>query len=148
MLPSILKEPLKHNKSAEKQCHNSELKVVWKKEWQKSPHTLQLKQINSSLPSNKFLKLTSNSNISWKGARWLYQIHTNHFPLNVYLHRFKRMESASCPTCGHHIKNLQHFLLHCLALFTQKMDNGLQKNTKRQETHKLNPGEQKHNRYN
>lgn len=34
-------------------------------------------------------------------------------PLNEYLHRFKKVDSANCPACGHHTETAQHFLLEC-----------------------------------
>ncbi|KAH8996799.1 hypothetical protein EDB92DRAFT_1769756, partial [Lactarius akahatsu] len=46
---------------------------------------------------------------------WLYQIRVGHFPLNAYLHRFKRADSPSCLACGHHTESAQHFLLDCPA---------------------------------
>ena len=114
-LPRMLRKLLKQNKSAAKQSHNSKLKVAWHKEWQKSPKAWKLKHIDPSLPLPKFLKLTSNPEISRKGASQLYQTRTGHFPLNAYLHRFKRTESASCSACGHSNETPQHFILNCLA---------------------------------
>ena len=38
-----------------------------------------------------------------------------HVPLNAYLHRFKRKESAQCPACGARKETPQHFLLECPA---------------------------------
>jgi hypothetical protein len=114
-LPKILKRPLKHNKSAAKQEHKKKLNNVWNREWKKSPHTHRTKHMDSSLPLSKFLKLISDPNISRKGASWLYQLRSGHIPLNAYLHRFKRAESASCPACGHHNETTQHFLLDCPA---------------------------------
>ena len=112
-LPKPLKKALKHNKSVAKQCHNSKLKQAWNREWQKSPRAQRLKLIDPSLPSPKFLKLTSDPDISRKGASWLFQLRIGHFPLNAYLHRIKRAENASCPACGHHKETPQHFLLDC-----------------------------------
>jgi hypothetical protein len=66
-----------------------------------------------SLLSSKFLKLISDSEISRKGASWLYQLRSGSFPRNAYLHRFKKAESASCPACGNHNETTQHFLLDC-----------------------------------
>ena len=34
---------------------------------------------------------------------------------SAYPHRFKRSVSASCPACGYHSENAQHFLLDCPA---------------------------------
>ncbi|KAF8264458.1 hypothetical protein EI94DRAFT_1593125, partial [Lactarius quietus] len=46
---------------------------------------------------------------------WLFQLCTGHFPLNVYLFRFKRTENAHCPACGHPNETPQHFILNCPA---------------------------------
>lgn len=47
--------------------------------------------------------------------RTIHEQASYHFPLNAYLHRFKRSDSASCPACGFHTENAQHFLLDCPA---------------------------------
>jgi len=114
-LPKALKKPLKYNKSAAKQHFKTGLKLTWREEWSKSPRIERLKHIDPSLPSQNFLKLTSDPKISRKGASWLYQLRTGHFPLNAYLHRFKRTDSAQCPACGYHSENPQHFILDCPA---------------------------------
>ena len=114
-LPKTLRKKLKHNKSVAKQCHKTKLKHAWSREWHKSPCAKRLKHIDSSLPLSKFLKLTSNPDISRQGASWLYQLQTGHFLLNIYLHRFKRADSTSCPACGYHNKTPHHFLLDCPA---------------------------------
>ena len=114
-LPKILKKPLKHNKLAAKQEHKKQIKIAWSREWQKSLRAHRTKNIDASLPSLKFIKLISDLDISRKGASWLYQLRSGHIPLNAYLHRFKRVESASCPACGHHNETTQHYLLDCPA---------------------------------
>ena len=63
----------------------------------------------------KFVKLTSDPDISRKGASWLFQLRTGHFPLNAYLFRFKRSVNAHCPACSHPNETPQHFLLDCPA---------------------------------
>jgi ribonuclease HI len=114
-LPKILKKPLKYSKSAAKQEYKTRLMNTWRKEWSKSPRAHRLKHIDSSLPSSKFLKLTSDPKIPRKGTSWLFQLRTGHLPLNVYLHRFKRVDSAHCPACGFHAESPQYFLLDCPA---------------------------------
>jgi ribonuclease HI len=112
-LPKTLKKPLKYNKSAAKQAHNTKLKDTWNKAWHKSPRMQKSKLIDSTIPSQKFLKLINDPDISRKGASWLFQLRTGHIPLNAYLHRFKRTESAKCPACRYHNETPQHFLLNC-----------------------------------
>ncbi len=114
-LPKTLKKPRTLNKSAAKQHFKSALKNIWSKEWSDSPRADKAKCIDPTLPSNKFLKLISETDLSRKGASWLFQMRVGHFPLNAYLFRFKRTDSASCPACGHHTKSIQHFLLDCPA---------------------------------
>jgi ribonuclease HI/exonuclease III len=114
-LPRLLKKPLKHNKSAAKQAHKKKLKNAWSKDWNKSPRAKRTKFFDSTVPSTKFIKLISDPNISRKGASWLFQLRTGHFPLNEYLYRFKRAESASCPACGFHTETPQHYILDCPA---------------------------------
>ena len=98
LLPRMLRKPLKQNKSAAKQAHNSKLKVEWRRGWQIPPRAQRLKHIDSSLPSSKFLKLTSNPDISRKGASWLYQIRMGHFPLH-YANDCQATINT-CRTCG------------------------------------------------
>jgi hypothetical protein len=93
----------------------TKLKDTWNKAWHKSPRMQKSKLIDSTIPSQKFLKLINDPDISRKGASWLFQLHTGHIPLNAYLHRFKRTESAKCPACGYHNETPQHFLLNCPA---------------------------------
>ena len=115
LLPRILKKQLKFNKSAAKQAHKAKLKRTWQKEWLNTPRANRLKHIDPSMPSLKFVKLISSPDISRKGASWLFQLRTGHIPLNAYLFRFKRAESAHCPACGHPNETPQHFLLDCPA---------------------------------
>ena len=45
----------------------------------------------------------------------MYQLCSGHIPLNAYLHRFKLVKSAQCPTSGAPRETLQHFVLECPA---------------------------------
>ena len=114
-LPKILKKTLKYNKSAAKQHYNIKLNNIWRREWATAPCARRLNHIDPTLPSSKFLKLTSDPKLSRKGMSWLFQLRTGHFPLNAYLHRFKHTETVHCPACGHHTETPQHFLLDCPA---------------------------------
>ena len=71
--------------------------------------------IDPSLPSRKFIKLISNTKISRADANKIFQLLSGHVPLNAYLHRFKRKNSAQCPACGALKETPQHFLLECPA---------------------------------
>ena len=45
----------------------------------------------------------------------MFQLRSGHIPLNAYLFRFKKKESAQCPACGASKETPQHFLLECPA---------------------------------
>ena len=60
-------------------------------------------------------ELISDDNLSRNDASRIFQLRAGHVPLNEYLERFKRMDSAQCPACGHPRENVQHFLKDCPA---------------------------------
>jgi hypothetical protein len=50
----------------------------------------------------------------------LTQLRTEHIPLNAYLKRFKKRESAKCGECGEEDETVDHYLLHCKAYRVQR----------------------------
>ena len=114
-LPKILKKPLKRSKSAALQEEGTVRKERWRQDWIELPRYAKFKHIDLSLPSHRFLKLTSNPKISRADASKIFQLRSGHVPLNAYLHWFKRKESMQCPACGTQKETLQHFLLECPA---------------------------------
>ena len=80
-----------------------------------SPRYAKFKHIYPTLPSRRFIKLMNNPKFSRADAKKIFQLRSGHVPLNAYLHRFKRKDSAQCPTCGALKEIAQHFLLECPA---------------------------------
>lgn len=111
----LLRKPLKQNKSALKQDKRSRLKTHWVQEWRVSPRYNKIKAIDTSLPSNKFLKLISDDRLSRTDISRICQLRTGHIPLNTYLKRIGRATDASCPACGHPKEDVRHFLVDCPA---------------------------------
>jgi len=70
-------------------------------------------KIDSTTPLAKLHKMLSNMKLSQVAASRLAQLHLQHFPLNKYLHRFKRTDKSNCPACGKDKETIAHFLLHC-----------------------------------
>ena len=68
---------------------------------------------DSSTPSNRFLKAISSENIMRSTASLISQLRLTHVPLNSYLKRFKRADSARCLACGADKETIEHFLLFC-----------------------------------
>ena len=113
-LPPCLRKPLGHSLSAIRQAHNKNLKFKWTAEWIKSPRYQRLYFKDLLTPhSQSYLKYISNEDLSRKNASTIFQLRTGHVPLNYYLHRFKTVESAQCPACGHPKETPKHYLLHC-----------------------------------
>jgi ribonuclease HI len=114
-LPKLLRKQLKTSKSASIAAAAAERKKRWRREWIASPRYAKFKHFDPTLPSRNFIKLISNTKISRADASKIFQMRSGHAPLNAYLHRFKRKESAQCPACGAPKETPQHFLLECPA---------------------------------
>ena len=114
-LPPLLRKTLKSNKSALRQNKKETLKKRWQQEWDASNRAAKYRSMGFSSPSSKFIKLISDENLSRNDASRIFQLRTGHVPLNAYLERFKRADSAQCPACGHPRENAQHFLMDCPA---------------------------------
>jgi len=112
-LPRYLRRPLTINSSAVKQKNNVDTKRRWTKEWRNSKRGKIIAQSVKKTPSAHYLHSISSHNISRKSASLVTQILTEHLPLNVYLKRFNKVNSTSCPACGAARETVRHFLLTC-----------------------------------
>ena len=112
-LPKYLRKSLLTNPSAVKKAHNDRLKHKWTTIWRQSARGRKMHQIDSTTPSNKFLKAISSTNITRSTASLISQLRLTHIPLNSYLKRFKRADNARCPACGADKETIVHFLLLC-----------------------------------
>ncbi|KAH8996798.1 hypothetical protein EDB92DRAFT_1762167, partial [Lactarius akahatsu] len=56
-LPRLLKKPLTDQQIGSQTKVQKRIKDAWKKEWSSSPRADRLKRFDSTIPSNKFLKL-------------------------------------------------------------------------------------------
>ncbi|KAH9886250.1 hypothetical protein C8Q73DRAFT_839981 [Cubamyces lactineus] len=63
------------------------------------------------MPSKNFAGLTAK--LRRRHAALLIQFRTNHVPLQAYLMRIGKADSAACPTCGAAAETVAHFLLAC-----------------------------------
>jgi hypothetical protein len=110
--PKVLKG-LPYSKSALALTHTRLLKTAATKNWKRSLRYARIKDVNDSMPSSRFRKLTSK--IPRKHASLLFQLRSHHAPLAKHLHRLKKSESPLCPCCGSHEETVEHFLHHCPA---------------------------------
>jgi len=113
LIPTYLRKPLLMNPSAIKRAYSDRIKNKWNNTWRKSKRGGKMHQIDTSTPSNKFLKAISTPNLSRRSTSLISQLRLTHIPLNSYLEQFKRADSARCPTCGADNKTIGHFLFDC-----------------------------------
>ena len=113
LLPPYLKKPLLTNPSAIKRAYNDILKSEWTNAWRRSERGRRMLKIDNSTPSKKFLGAISTQDITRSSASLISQLRLTHIPLNGYLKRFKRTDSARCPACGADEETITHFLLLC-----------------------------------
>jgi len=113
LLPPYLRKTLLINLAALKMAHHTELKKEWKNGWNNSTQGKALAQINETMPSTQFVKAISNPKLSRDIASKIAQLRLMHIPLNRYLKRIWRVDSARCPACRADEENITHYLLNC-----------------------------------
>ena len=114
-LPPYLCKTLGYSCSAMCQAHNEKIKRQWVNSWTGSPRYQRSRYQDRLTPySQKYLKYISSNDILRKTASLIFQLRVGHAPINQYLHRFKKIESPSCPACRHPKETVEHFLIHCL----------------------------------
>ena len=114
-LPAYLRKPLLTNPAAVKRAYHDALKARWAEEWKGSPRGRRTIRIDHSTPSKGFLGTISQSELSRKAASRIVQLRLAHAPVNQYLKRIGRVDSARCPACGAEEETIEHLLLACPA---------------------------------
>ena len=112
-LPPYLRKPLLINPAAVKRDHHEDLKKRWKRDWLATARGQKAARIDGTTPSKKFLKTVSQTEFSCVDASRIAQLRLGHAPVNKYLKRMRRVDSARCPACGDDEETPEHFLLHC-----------------------------------
>ena len=113
-LPKYIRKKLKLSVSALRQANNKERNEAWKKEWMASKSYTRLRTKDTENPvCQKFITLTSDHRIPRRMASLIFQLRVGHVPLNKYLHRFKKVDNASCPACSDPHESVEHYLLQC-----------------------------------
>jgi RNase H len=111
--PAFLQRGLPTSISAIKQEINKSTKKWTKAWWMSSPRYKKLKNIDPSLPSDKFQKITSNLNR--RQASILTQLRTGHIPLNKHLYTIHKANTPHCPqdSCYNATEDIYHYLFTC-----------------------------------
>ena len=111
-LPKILRKPLPASVSALRQESKSKIQKRWARQWKTSPRYHQMRALDKTTPSKKWLKLVSS--LSRSQASIILQLRTGRIGLNKFLHRIKRADTPLCPSCNDNsIETINHFLFEC-----------------------------------
>jgi hypothetical protein len=111
-LPPFLRKRLPGSISAIRQDFTARLQKRWKRRWKTSPPYHNLKSIDNSAPSKKYIKLVRD--LDRGQSSLLTQLRTGHIGLNQHLFRIRRSETPSCPNCqGITVESIKHYLLDC-----------------------------------
>ncbi|KAJ6619907.1 hypothetical protein B0H10DRAFT_1628135, partial [Mycena sp. CBHHK59/15] len=109
--PSYRDSTLPLSRSAWKQQFMAQLKQRVAEEWRRSSRNHRIRRFDPSLPSSKYLDLTTR--MPRKLAVIVLQLRIGHTILNKHLHRIKRADTPVCPACHREDKSVLHYLLHC-----------------------------------
>jgi len=88
-----------------------ESKLKWQQKWEESPKAAQTKQFYPRITDRLKSKIDITSNFT--------AMVSGHGKTRAYLHRFKLLESATCP-CNKGDQTTDHLLYHCTVLHQQR----------------------------
>jgi len=126
-LPELCRRDIPASRSAARQDHMKKLKAKAKTLFDMSPRCHKICQINPSTPSSRFKKTTLS--LMRHQAALLVQLRMGHVPLQKYLYKIGKVNSARCPMCKDRDETMHHFLIACPAYTVQQncMIVGLQR---------------------
>jgi ribonuclease HI len=84
---------------------------AWTALWIKSPRYQKFRRFEKKDRGTRYESLVGKLRRNQMSA--LTQIRTDHIPLNYYLHRIKKAESADCPHCPGITEDVNHLLFTC-----------------------------------
>ena len=98
--------------SALNQELRSNIQKRWLQHWKVSPRYTKTRAVDSTTPSNKWLKLVTS--LSQAQASIVMQMCTRHISLNKHLFHIKQTNSPSCPRCAVSTpETIHHFPFKC-----------------------------------
>lgn len=113
-LPAYLRHKnLPISASASKQKFNEVLAERWATAWRASKRYAKLNNLDPSLPSRAFIKLTDKLNRTQHSL--LVQLRTGHIGLNMHLHRIGCVDDPTCPACKASEETVHHLIFECPA---------------------------------
>ena len=124
-LPYLLRDPLPLSTGIAKAEHLNRLREEWRGTWNRSPRRERLEKIDDAFPYEKHRKRTDF--LTRVQCSLLFQIRSNHLPLNCYLHRIGKLPSKRCDSCWRRYstetpETVTHFLFECPAFNYERQD--------------------------
>ncbi|OBZ72553.1 hypothetical protein A0H81_08075, partial [Grifola frondosa] len=113
VLPGTLRGGLPRSVMKMKQLFLTSLQDKAKKVWTTSRWGKNFARLDKGLPSKKYEKLIGK--LPRRQANILFQLHTEHIPLQKHLHRIWKADSPLCLSCLAALETVHHFLLTCPA---------------------------------
>jgi hypothetical protein len=123
-LPTLLQRELPASASATKEDFMETLNEEWRDAWAESPRKRKTELFDESFPFKDFQK--KRDKLTRGQASLLMQVRTGHIPLNSYLAKIGKSDTAYCGACAPalaeegHIETVNHFLFHCAAFNEQR----------------------------
>jgi ribonuclease HI len=111
LLPAFLQCKLPISLSAIKQQITTNTKLNMKEWWKCSQQYKQMKNVDPTMPSEKYIKATNGLTCCQTSV--LTQFCTGHILLNKHLHCINRSESPDCPHCPNIMEDATHLLFYC-----------------------------------
>ncbi|QRV81841.1 RNA-directed DNA polymerase from mobile element jockey [Ceratobasidium sp. AG-Ba] len=111
-LPENLRKRIPTNPTAAKRVFRETLLWRWKQEVDDTRKE-KLQNLDPSYPSLRFFEAAKS--LSRREYAILVQLRLEHFPVAVYLERFKKVDSPICPNCGTTEQTVFHLLMTCPA---------------------------------
>ena len=96
LLPPYLRKSLLINPAMARREHTDKLKKAWSETWRNSSRGRKAACLDESIPSTKFINAISNKDISCEASSHITQLRIGHAPLNQYLKRIGKIDSARC----------------------------------------------------
>ncbi|OBZ69759.1 hypothetical protein A0H81_10502 [Grifola frondosa] len=120
-LPALLRDGLSRSVTKMRQTFLADLQEKAKKTWTSSNRAKKFSRLDKQLPSKRYEKLIGK--LPRRQANLLFQLRTEHVPLQKHLHRIRRADTPICPSCLAAPETVHHFLLTCPAHAHHRWDH-------------------------
>lgn len=116
LLPPVLRSSLPPSLGAIKHQFIIKLREEWAGGWNLSPRKARLERLDEDFPFDKHRKVSDQ--LTRVQSSLLFQIRSNHLPLNCYLHRIGKAPHKRCEQCWRRrrvevTETVIHFIFEC-----------------------------------